>query len=111
MKFKTDKFTASRGGKSQLLDISCRKCETNVLSYQKDGPGNLRRMYMDRIFEPAKLQKNQLKSLKDISPLRCPGCKEILAQPVVFQKEKRNAYRLFVDSVIKKRISLKSLKS
>ena len=66
-------------------------------------------MYMDRIIEPTKLQKNQYKALQDIPPLRCSECKEIVAHPVIYQKEKRNAYRLFVDGVIKKRISLKSL--
>ena len=44
----------------RLLDISCAKCDTHLFYYQKDGPGMLKRMYLDRIygskkiFQPAK---------------------------------------------------------
>ena len=100
MKFKSDKYKTARGGRSKLLDISCRKCGEHILYYQKDGAGNLRRMYMDRIVEPGRLNKNQYKNIKDIKPLTCTGCKEILAHPINYKKEKRNAYSaLWMESV------------
>ena len=49
--FKNDKFKRARGGYSRMLQISCEKCNAKICKYQKDGPGNLRRMYIDRIFE------------------------------------------------------------
>jgi len=107
MKFKFDKYKSFRGGYSRLLDISCRKCNKHILFYQKDGSGNLRRMYMDRIVNPEKLNKNQYKKVKDIAPLKCFNCGEILAHPYLYKKEKRNAYRLFADSVMKKVVSIR----
>lgn len=106
MKFKFDKYKSSRGGYSRILDISCRKCNKHTLFYQKDGPGNLRRMYMNRIITPKNLNKNQYEKIKDITPLKCFNCGEILAHPYLYKKEKRNAYRLFSDSVIKKIVSI-----
>jgi ribosomal protein S27E len=111
MKFKTDKYKSSRGGHTRLLDISCRKCGKHKLFYQKDGPGNLRRMYMDRIIAPERLNKNQYKKIKSVSSLKCVDCGEILAHPYIYKKEKRNAYRLFVDSVKKKMINIKDFSS
>lgn len=110
MKFKSDKFKSKRGGRSQLLEISCRKCNKVVLHYQKDGPGGLRRMYMDRILFPEFYFENQYKKISDIKPLSCFSCSEILAHPIVYKKEGRLAYRVFVDSLVKKKIALKDLK-
>ena len=104
------KFKSSRGGKSQALDISCQKCDAHVLYYQKDGPGNLRRMYMDRIILPQILSDNQYENISDIEPLCCENCSNILGYPIVYKKENRNSYRLFVDSVIKKKVLLKDIK-
>lgn len=50
-------------------------------------------MYIDRIIEPSVSI-----SSKDLS---CPN-KHLLGLKVVYEKEKRPAYRLFVDSVTKK---------
>jgi hypothetical protein len=61
--------------------------------YQKDGPGNLRRMYIDRISE----QKVSI-SKKDLS---CPK-DHLIGVKIIYEKEKRPAFRLFVDSVAKK---------
>lgn len=35
-----------------MLLIACQKCGSAICTYQKDGPGNLRRMYIDRMSEP-----------------------------------------------------------
>lgn len=96
--FKNDKFKKSRGGYSRLLEIRCQKCNKIVCHYQKDGPGNLRRMYIDRI------------SNSDVSitgkNFSCPEG-HILGVKIIYDKESRPAFRLFVDSVIKKIIKLK----
>jgi len=99
MKFKNDKYKKVRGGHSRLLKISCEKCGGLVCLYQKDGPGNLRRMYLDRISDP-KVPVTTPKSLA------CPKG-HILGVKIVYEKEKRPAFRLFVDSVVKKIIKLK----
>ena len=62
--------------------------------YQKDGPGNLRRMYVDRISE------NKV-PLYDKN-LVCPKG-DLIGIKIIYKKEKKPAFRLFVDSV-KKRI-------
>jgi len=94
---KNDKYKKVRGGYSRLLKISCQKCSENVCLYQKDGPGNLRRMYIDRISDP---KVSILK--KDLS---CPKG-HLLGVKIIYEKEKRPAFRLFVDSVVKNIIKL-----
>ena len=91
--FKNDKYKRSRGGYSRFLQIFCEECGSLVCLYQKDGPGNLRRMYIDRISDP----KVSL-SKKDIT------CSKghLLGVKIVYKKEKRPAFRLFVDSITKK---------
>ena len=91
--FKNDKYKKVRGGYSRLLKISCQKCSENICFYQKDGQGNLRRMYIDRIIDP----KVSI-SKKDLS---CPKG-HLIGVKIIYEKEKRPAFRLFVDSVIKK---------
>lgn len=95
--FKNDKFKRARGGYSRMLQISCEKCNAKICKYQKDGPGNLRRMYIDRIFE------SKISITNDT--LSCPN-KHILGMRIIYQKEKRPAFRLFVDSIIKKIIKI-----
>ena len=90
--FKNDKFRKARGGYSRLLVISCEKCDAQICSYQKDGPGPLRRIYIDRISEP----KVSL-SRKD---LICPK-QHSLGIKIIYEKEDRPAFRLFVDAVKK----------
>lgn len=101
-KIKKDKYKSSRGGYSRLLDVSCQKCNNKVLVYQKDGPGNLRRLYMDRIFSPDSLVALYKKDIQKISPLKCKECGFIMGIPYIYIKEKRKAFRLFQDAIIKK---------
>ena len=95
---KNDKYKKSRGGYSRLLDISCEKCGEQVCFYQKDGPGILKRMYHDRISNPSVSIAR-----KDFS---CPNG-HLLGVKIVFEKEKRPAFRLFVGSVLKKVVKLR----
>ncbi len=99
---KRDKYKNARGGYSRILNISCRKCDHLVLVYQKDGPGNLFRLYLDRIFEPVELVGLEKQNLKDIAPLQCKNCKQFLATPYMYPKEKRKAFRLYADAVVKR---------
>ena len=60
--------------------------------YQKDGPGILKRLYVDRISGSAcKVGKNLL----------CPDCKQVIGSYIIYKKENRPAYRLFVGSITK----------
>lgn len=93
IKFKNDKYKKVRGGYSRLLDISCEHCQKHLFYYQKDGPGLLKRMYLDRIINPDIDIKNNLV---------CPNCKKLLAVATIYEKENRQALRLFVGAVTKK---------
>lgn len=96
--FKSDKHKNTRGGYSRLLQISCQKCDSLVCLYQKDGPGNLRRMYIDRILEnKVPLSGKNLVCLKG----------DLIGVKTIYRKENRPAFRLFVDSVKKKIIKHK----
>ncbi len=99
MKLKNDKFKKAQGGYSRLLQISCRKCNSVICMYQKDGPGNLRRMYLDRIVDP---QVSVMR--KDLT------CQKghLLGVKIMYEKENRPAFRLFVDSVAKKIVKYES---
>ena len=90
---KNDKYKKARGGYSRVLKISCRECSSFVCLYQKDGSGNLRRMYVDRIIDP-KVSIGR----KD---LRCPKG-HLLGTKIVYKKENRPAFRLFVDAIVRK---------
>ena len=57
-------------------------------------------MYIDRISEPTISV-----SRKDLS---CPKG-HLLGVRIVYEKEKRPAYRLFVDAVVKKIVKMKSI--
>jgi hypothetical protein len=92
--FKSDRFKKNRGGYSRWLLIRCTKCQDDVLVYQKDGPGILKRLYHDRIVMPTDLDAKK--------NLVCKGCSTILGIPIVYQKEDRRAFRLFAGAVEKK---------
>ncbi|MBI5045320.1 MAG: hypothetical protein HZC02_05350 [Candidatus Levybacteria bacterium] len=102
IKFKSDKYKKSRGGYSRLLDIQCGKCGRHLLLYQKDGPGILKRMYLDRIFESDKYSGLENSSLKSIPQLICSECKTIIGIPFIYEKENRLAFRLFVGGIVKR---------
>jgi ribosomal protein S27E len=97
-KLLNDKYRKSRGGHSKLLQLSCSACDSVLFNYQKDGPGILKRLYIDRI-----QQKVNSKS-KNLS---CPSCSETLGNLMNYKKEDRAAYRLFVGAVAKKIIKSK----
>ena len=66
------------------------------MSYQKDGPGELLRCYLDRIHHPEELKKLQDKEfdLKTADNLACSDCKSVVGIPMIYQFEKRPAFRM-----------------
>lgn len=102
IKFKSDKYKRVRGGYSRLLDIQCANCTKHLFFYQKDGPGILKRMYLDRIFESNLYSGLEKKSLKDIPQFICPYCSELLGIPYIYKKEQRLVLRPLVGGIIKK---------
>ena len=107
IKFKSDNYKKNRGGYSRLLDIQCGKCSEHLFFYQKDGPGILKRMYLDRIYESTKYSGLENSPLKDVPQLTCTNCKSLIGVPYIYEKENRLAFRLFVGGVVKKIIKSK----
>jgi len=94
-KFQRDRFQKARGGHSRVLDVRCEHCNTHIAYYQKDGPGSLLRMYVDRFIDETPRGEQ----------LGCVGCKRTLGVRIIYEKEKRPAYRLFAGAVTKRVVS------
>ncbi len=92
---KSDKFRRARGGYSRWLLILCERCKTPLFIYQKDGPGILKRLYLDRIITSEAVQTKNL---------ICKKCGTLIGISTIYKKERRPAYRLFVGAVEKKLI-------
>jgi ribosomal protein S27E len=101
-KLKSDKYKKSRGGYSRLLAISCAGCGDFLTFYQKDGPGSLKRMYLDRFYQAPDYSDLASKPINLWPKLICKKCGRFLGVPMVYEKEKRLAFRLFPGAVIKK---------
>ena len=94
-KFKKDAFSRSRGS-SVLYSISCAHCGNEICKYQKDGPGPLKRMYLDRMIT---MDSHN-------ATLNCQSCSRTLGTAMVYEKESRPAYRLYVGAVAKGKTTL-----
>ena len=73
------------------------------MTYQKDGPGTLRRLYFDRIVSPEQLRNLISERLENVNPLKCK-CGEMIATPYMYQKENRKAFKIYQDAIIVKMI-------
>jgi len=99
LEFKSDKFKKNRGCRSRWLILYCEKCGRRLAIYQKDGPGILKRLYIDRIIGLVnRASKN----------LSCQKCKTILGIRILYKKENRPAYRLFVGAIRKELFEAKA---
>lgn len=94
VKLKSDKYRNARGGHSRCLKISCESCGAFLMFYQKDGPGALKRVYVDRIISSENTGKAK--------QLVCKSCKKVIGTFYIYDKEKRPAYRLYQNAVTKK---------
>ncbi|MBN1565739.1 MAG: hypothetical protein JXA10_17985 [Anaerolineae bacterium] len=85
-----------KGGGVRYFTIQCAVCREPVLLYQKDGPGGLLRMYLDRILAPPHLAALQDSCIvkADVPNLVCPKCDAVLAVPVVYNAAHGNPKRL-----------------
>ncbi len=99
--FKNDKFKSARWGYSRMLQITCSSCENTVAHYQKDGPWDLKRMYLDRIISPPEYNEKRLSDISTISDLHCPRCNKKLWIVNIYEKEHRRAFQLFQWSICK----------
>lgn len=95
IKFIYDSYQKSRGT-PVLLIITCTNCNCYIMSYQKDGPGPLKRCYLDRIHHPEELKKRQHLEFdkKTLPKLECPSCQTVIGSPIIYEKESRPAYHL-----------------
>ena len=100
---KSDRYQKERlklGGETKMLDISCADCQTKIMVYQKDGMGDLKRCYLDRIgwlHEGVGIGEDthsQVDSLEK-TMLCCPNCKVNIGSPMIYDKENRSAIRMF----------------
>ena len=96
MKIRKDKYLSERGGTAKIIKVLCMKCGRQLLIYQKDGSGWLKRLYLNRIISPEKysnLQKDpQIKGEKGLKKLICE-CGEIIGIPIK-HKDGRLAFHL-----------------
>ncbi len=99
MEWKNDTYRKARGGYARLLAVSCAACGTHLFSYQKDEPGIVKRLYLDRIYQSYMYEGIQQRALQHIPQLLCPQCGEHLGMPIIYQKEQRLAFRLFAGAV------------
>jgi hypothetical protein len=95
MKLINDKFRKSRGGYSRLLEIRCSACKEYFFNYQKDGPGIIKRMYIDRIY-----------GIVEGSILRCKRCNKLIESLIIYKRENRPAYSIQLGTIKKKIIKL-----
>jgi hypothetical protein len=100
---KRDAFRDARGGYARFLNIYCIACRVHVLLYQKDGPGVLYRLYLDRIVAPEPLASLQLRTaLSQIPDLVCSSCGAGIGTPCIWEEENRLAFLLKEGSVLKR---------
>lgn len=95
MKIKKDRYFRERGGTAKIISVLCAKCNSLIFTYQKDGPGWLKRGYFNRIISPekyAQLQYSTKKEPKDFGNLICE-CGEIIGSPTKY-KDGRLAFHL-----------------
>jgi hypothetical protein len=92
---KQDAYRQTRGGYARFLNIYCANCKAHVLLYQKDGPGVLLRLYLDRIFAPEHLMGlEQIADIHQVPDLRCPSCASLLGVPYIWEEEQRKSFLL-----------------
>ena len=108
---KKDKYLKARGGTAHLIYVSCAKCGKKILLYQKDGPGWLKRCYLNRIsgidgWENLRFDKN-IRTPKDMPNLICK-CGNLVGTPMV-HKDRRLAFCLVRGTFKRRKLTNKEL--
>lgn len=104
-KLKRDSYMSTRGGTSAFYNIYCAHCRRWLLLYQKDGLGNLFRLYLDRIHAPenlASLSRSTGKPAKS-KGLTCGHCSASIGVLMIYKPENRPAFRLVPGAIVKKK--------
>jgi len=92
MKIIKDKYLRRRGGHTKILDILCKNCANKLFVYQKDGTGQLKRCYFNRIMtDNIQLKENEF---------NCPQCKEKIGFGIT-HTDKRLAIKLLRGKISK----------
>lgn len=97
-KLKRDGYMSVRGGTSAFFNIYCAHCRRWLLLYQKDGTGNLFRLYLDRIHALETLAKSARSK-----GLTCGHCNASIGVPMIYKQENRPAFRLIPGAIVKKK--------
>jgi hypothetical protein len=100
--YKRDQYLDERGGRPHFLNIYCDHCGNHLLLYQKDNPGKLKRLYLDRMIAPKQLVELNNLPIVDIPLLRCPDCNRLVAIAEEYDKEPRKVYLLLSFSTTNK---------
>jgi hypothetical protein len=105
---KNDRYRRARGGKAFIVEIGCAACGFLVLVYQKDGDGQLKRCYLNRILAPAdleRLQHNpQMQSPGVVPQLICRNCRVVIGS-AIRHHDGRIAFRLRQGYFTKQRVT------
>ena len=91
---KRDKYSKRYENLFSILYISCRKCSTRMLVYQKDGKqGFLKRCYLNRI-----ILRNRGATPKtaNLGTLDCPSCHAVIGKRILYKG--RRAYAIVPNS-------------
>lgn len=100
-KLKTDRYRNARGGRAAIEAVVCSSCGQRVLLYQKDGIGQLRRCYFNRILEPAELAL-ACRDEHYKQALRCTSCGALIGVPMR-HTDGRPAFRLLPGAFLRDR--------
>jgi len=87
---KKDKYLNARGGTAKHIDLSYAKCEEKLFTYQKDGPGFLKRCYLNRILGREEL--SSAKTQEEMKNLKC-SCGELMGTPMKYE-DRRLAFKI-----------------
>lgn len=81
-----------------MLKLICTRCKSEVMLYQKDGPGPLLRCYFDRIHAPKQLVKLH-EATKPPHELQCTNCHATLGKYSIYTKENRPVFVLLENCI------------
>lgn len=100
-----DQYMSARGGTSIFCNVYCAKCRRWLLLYQKDGVGNIFRLYLDRIHAPENLSSlfRSIGRTSKFNGLSCSHCGNSIGVPMIYKRENRPAFRLVPGAIVKRK--------